>query len=73
MLDPMSEITPASVKNTAVRRPPLRLIAEPDRQHSQQCPTESKCQQDHAGQDIFFSLDEGSGDQNEGHNKTSRQ
>jgi hypothetical protein len=49
------------------------LVAEPHRQHGQQCPTESKRQQDHAGKDILFRLDERGGDENQGNNEASAQ
>jgi hypothetical protein len=50
----------------------LPQVAEPYRQHGQQCPTQSKCQQDHADEDMLFRLDERGGDQNQANNEASR-
>jgi hypothetical protein len=51
----------------------LRLVAEPDRQHSQQRPTEGKAKQNRAGEGILFCRDERGCDKNQRGNEPSRQ
>jgi hypothetical protein len=72
--DPMGE-NQAGQREEHRRRccPALGLVSEPYRQHCQQCPTESKCQQDHAGEDILLRLDERGSDENQRSNEANGQ